>query len=255
MKLYIYTLMMICFLFSNCNKKSTTETSDLYTNTSKYVLNLETDSYKVVINKVDKRNFENYRNSHHSEPFLGMKAECISLKELLSIIKDIQVNSIILDNKSLENQFYSVQVTQKTISNIQDSTIKSDIVESLNVIIEKKSFNIDTLMVSIDNKRKFLKHANNTVSDTIISQSRLSQDSIIFENYNLEKILASLSKEFDKTLSLSVEEPQKIDFKLAKSDWNSIKEKMKADLGLAFNINTTQVEKYTVRKDNLRDKN
>lgn len=251
MKINICALMMICLLLMNCkNKLVTKETSDTYPIPLKNVLNIETDSCKVIIKEVDKSNFSSYTNSHHCEPFLGMKAECISLKELLGIIKDIDVNSIILENKSLENQYYGVVVDQQMISSLQDSMIKNKIIESLNLNIKKKTFYIDTVMVSVGNKRKFLKFANTIVSDTIRSQSSLSQDSIIFENYNLEKILAFLSREFDKTLFLCVEEHQRINIRLRKGDWYSTKAKLESDLGLAFNIKTTQEEKFIVSKDN-----
>ncbi len=256
MKLIFLALMIVCLLFNNCKSKSTkTEKSDLAVNPPKYVLSLETDSCKVIIKEVNQSNFQSYKNSHYSEPFFGMNAECISLKDLLGIIKDIEVNSIIFENKNLENQYYGVLVDQKVMSSQQDSMIKSNIIESLKINIEKKTFNIDTVMVSVGNKRKFLKYANTIVSDTIRSQSILSQDSMIFENYNLEKILTSLSKEFNKTLSLCVEEPQRINIKLRKSDWNSTKAKLESELGLAFNIKTTQEEKYIVRTDNLVEKN
>ncbi len=254
MKLNFLALLMICFLFTNCkNKSETSETINI--SPIEYVLNFENDSCKLVIKEVNKSNFSSYKNSHQSAPFLEMKADCISLKELLGIIKGIEVNSIIFNNKSFENQYYSVFIDQKVISDLQDSIIKSNIIESLNVVIEKETFNIDTLMVSVDNRVKFLKYANTTISDTIRSQSRLSQDSIIFENYNLERILAFLSKEFDKTLCLSVEEPQRLNIKISKSDWNSTKIKLESDLGLDFNIERTHDEKYTVRKDNLTEKN
>lgn len=242
---------MFCLLLTSCkNKLATKEASDTSPIPLKYVLNLETDSCNVIIKEVDKSNFSNYTNIYKSEPFLGLKAECISLKELLVIIKDIDVNSIIFENKSLENQYYGVVVDQKVISSLQESMIKNKILESLNLNIKKKTFSIDTVMVSVVNKRKFLKFANTTVSDTIRSQSSLSQDSIIFENYNLEKILAFLSREFDKTLFLCVEEPQRINIRLRKSDWYSTKAKLESDLGLAFNIKTTQEEKFIVSKDN-----
>ena len=256
MKFNFHALMMICLLITNCkNKTTTTKTDDTSPIPAQTVLSIETDSFKVIIKEVDKSNHPSYLNSQHSEPFLGMKAECISLKELLGIIKGIELNSIILEDKSLENQYYSVLVNQNVINSQQDSIVKYKIFESLNLGIKKKVFNIDTVIVTVDNKRKFLKYANNTVSDTIRSQSMLSQDSLIFENYNLEKILATLSKEFNKTLFLNVEEPQRINIKLRKSDWNSTKAKLEFDLGLAFSVETTQEEKYIVSKNALIEKN
>lgn len=177
-----------------------------------------------------------------------MRADCISLNELLCLVKDIDKADIVFDYTGLENRYYTVFIEQRIFNTKQDSIIKSKIIDALSVKIEKKSLNIDTTIVTVTDRDKFMKYANMTISDTIVSKFIVSKDSLQFENFEVEKILSRLSAEYENALIFDSEETQRINIKFKKENWESTKEKLQTDLGLDFNIVTTQKEKYFVSR-------
>jgi len=255
MKLKLLFFLSICLLFTDCkNKTKALVHDDTESNTFNYRFNYENDSCKINIKEVNISNICNFTNRYTNEPFLTMHSDCISLEELLCILKDIDKTSIILDSKDLENKYYSVIVDQKVNNARQDSMIKSKIIDALSIKIEKKIYNIDTIMITVSDRKKFVKHTNTTISDTILSKARISQDSMIFENYELEKILALISEEYDNALILASKETRRINLKLKKTDWNILKENLKSDLGLALKTVTYQKLNYIVKRKSLIEK-
>lgn len=245
MKLKLLFFISICLLFTNCKNK----TKDLVpVETESKAFNYENDSCKIHIKEVNINNISHYTNSYTIDPFLTMHSDCISLVDLLCILKDIDKTSITLDSKDLENKHYSVIVDQQEKNARQDSMIKSKIMEALPIKIEKNSYTIDTIMISVSDRKKFVKHTNTTISDTIRSKAKISQDSMVFENYTLKDIIALISKEYDKALVLPSKETRRINLKLKKTDWNILEENLKSDLGLALNTVTYQKMNYIVKK-------
>ncbi|MCW3806331.1 hypothetical protein [Plebeiibacterium marinum] len=249
MNIKLLTSFAICLILTNCKNISETtgHNNNVVLNTNKYVLDFENDSCKVTIKEVNKKDFASFKNSYCSEPFLGMKADCISLKQLLSIIKKTDSTSILIDNDEFNHPYYSAFIDQKVICKMQDTLIKKKIIDALLITIEKKLFTIDTIMVTVNDKEKYTRFSNMVISDTIVSKSIVSQDSVIFENFELEKILTHLGGDFNKVLKLDSKEIQRIDLKLKRSDWDTTREKLETDLGLAFNTKSASKEKYIVK--------
>jgi len=249
MKLKLLFFLSICLLFTNCkNKTKALVSDDSLSNTISCRFNYENDSCKISIKEVNIRNISNITNSYTIKPFFTMHSECISLNELLRILKDIDTTSIILYSNDLENKYYSVIVDQKVNDARQDSLIKSKIIDALSIKIEKKLYNIDTIMITVSDRKKFVKHINTTISKKNLSKARISQDSMIFENYELDKIIALMSEVYDNVPIRASKETRRINLKLKRADWNILKENLKSELGLAFNTVTYQKLNYIVKR-------
>jgi hypothetical protein len=245
MKFRVFILFAVCTIFYNCKNKP----SDIIQN---HILEYENECYKVKITEVNKNDFTSFKNSYHKEPFFGIKAECISLKELLGIIKRVDTSAIVLNNKDFKNKYYSTFIDQKLRNKSQESIITNSIIEALNIQVEKSFFEIDTVTTSITNKIKYLKHIHQIdrkIGGTIRTEYRCSNNLKIFKNYKLEDILSVLNKEFDNHLVLKNKESERINIELKGSDWNSTKAELESNLGLTFNtLNSSQKEKYLVMK-------
>jgi len=246
MNFKLIALIAVCISFTYCTFNCQTNTSGFkVTQISTGILDVKNEYYSVKIAKVNREAISNFTNSHHTTPYLGIKAECISLKELLGIIRDIEPSSIIM-NEELENQFFSVFIHQSRIDEVQDSSIKSDIIKALELNIDVKTFNFDSTIVSVNNREKYLQHANKVGHDKNRSVHTLSQEYIEFENMQLKDILGHLSEIYDKVFVLETEEPQRINFKIKRNDWSLIKVKLESDLGLNFNEYIVKEEKIKV---------
>ena len=66
------------------------------------------------------------------------------------------------------------------------------------------------------------------------------------KNYQLKKVLATLSKEFNKNLILTTNAQKRVNISFNEKDWESIKTKLETDLGLFFDTKTYQKEKYII---------
>lgn len=238
MTIRILTILTVCLLLTNCNNYEK----------GNFILVFENDSCSIIMKEVNKNDFSRFTNSCETTPYLNMRADCISLNELLCLVKDIDKADIVFDYTGLENRYYTVFIEQRIFNTKQDSIIKSKIIDALSVKIEKKSLNIDTTIVTVTDRDKFMKYANMTISDTIVSKFIVSKDSLQFENFEVEKILSRLSAEYENALIFDSEETQRINIKFKKENWESTKEKLQTDLGLDFNIVTTQKEKYFVSR-------
>ncbi len=248
MKLKILTLYSICLVFYQCTNKSQPEIpTDSQITSSNTILDIKNDSLRIEIKEVQKKDFANFTNSYHINPYLELRAECVSLKELIGIVKGVEKN-LIVDNKDFENQYYTAFVIQNNPDEKQDSIIRKDIVNALGYDLEKTVIN--TSIVSITDRTKFLKYANNVISDTIVSQHRISPDLIEFENMELDKIVTYLSEVYNKVLILESKESQRIDYKIKRNDWSFVKDKLEAELGLSITTSLIRNEKYHITKKN-----
>lgn len=245
MKFRLFILFAVCITLYNCKNKP----SETIQN---HILEYENECYKVKITEVNKNDFASFKNSYHNEPFLGIKAECISLKELLGIIKKVDTSAIVLNTKDFKNKYYSAYIDQKLMNRSQETIITSSIIEALKIQVEKRFFKIDTVTTSINNKAKYLKHIHQIdrkIGDTIKTEYSYSHNLKIFKNYKLEDILSVLNKEFDNHLVLKNKESKRINIELKGRDWNSTKAELESNLGLTFyTLNSSQKEKYLVKK-------
>lgn len=247
MKFKLLVLFSICLVFYQCKNKPQTVLSDnTESNSIRYVLNIENDSCKIEIKEVDKSKRSNFSNGYNREPRFGVRADCLSLKELVGIIKDIDTSLIISNSKDLDNQFYSVLIKQKTTTDNQDSTIKNDIIKAFDLNIQKKIFSIDTTIISMNDQTKYTKFYNKEISDTVSSKYRISEDLIEFENSDLNNIVVHLREIYNKVLILDTRVSQRIDYKIKRDNWESIKDKLESDLGIHFKTHVTQIEKYII---------
>jgi hypothetical protein len=130
MQFRLLILFAVCTTFYNCKNKP----SDTAQN---HILEYENESYKVKITEVKKNDFTSFKNMYHNEPFLGIKAECISLKELLGIINKVDTSAIVLKNKDFKNKYYSAFIDQKLMNKSQESIITNSIIEALKIQVEK----------------------------------------------------------------------------------------------------------------------
>jgi hypothetical protein len=128
--------------------------------------------------------------------------------------------------------------------------IECKIFDALSIEINKKTFNIETSMVTVHDKEKYAKHSQIKASDTLEIKLCTWEDSVSFENFELEKILAFLGEEYNRVFIISEETPR-INFKLKKGDWNLTEEKLEADLGLALDTKTVQEERYVLAKESV----
>ncbi len=247
MKFKLLTLCSICFAFYHCTNKSQPEISnDSQITSSNTILDIKNDSLNIQIKEVLRSDFTSFTNSYHNTPFLGVRAECISLKELIGIVKRVE-NNLIIDNKDFENQYYAALINQYITDATQDSIIRNSIVNALGYDLEKSVVNIDTSIISVTDRMKYLQYANNVISDTIVSQYQISPELIEFENMELDKIMTYLSEVYDKVLILESKESQRINYKIKRMDWSSMKEKLEAELGLSFTTSFTRKEEYRIK--------
>lgn len=260
MKTKLLSLIIACLLLSNCTSPSAhKEESASNANRSEQLLNIDTDKYQIVLKKVKKTELQNATVGYHYEPYFGIKADYLSLKDLLHITMNVEAKDIIVENESLKNQYFSILIDQKlTSNNQQDSIIKSTVLDALHINIQKETLKVDTIIVSIGNKKKFLRHVNTTtpssINDTndtirIRSEYALSVDSMTFENYEIEELLRAVNREYDnKPLVLNPTASQRVDFKLKRDDWDTVISTLESELGLTFTTKTSQEEKYIVTK-------
>lgn len=247
MKFKLLVLFSICLVFYQCKNKSQTVFSDnTKSNSTKYVLNIGNDSCKIKIKEVDRSKRSNFSNSYTREPRFEIRANCISLRQLIGIIKNVDTSLIISNSKDLDNQFYSVFINQKTTTDNQDSSIKNDIMKAFDLKIQKKYFSIDTTIISMNDQTKYKRFSNNEISDTVYSKYRISKDSIEFENSDLDNIVVHLKEIYNKVLILNTSVAQRIDYKIKRDDWESVKDKLESDLGIHFKTHVTQIEKYLI---------
>jgi hypothetical protein len=100
MKIKLLVFLSISVLFTGCMNNSQSGVHDaIQSNSDKYVLDFENDSCKIKINHINKSDLS---RCYVKEPFLRINAECISLKEFISLIKDIDKTSIVLEDKDLK---------------------------------------------------------------------------------------------------------------------------------------------------------
>lgn len=247
MKFKLLVLFSICLTFYQCkNGSQPVLSNNINTDSIKYVLNIENDSCKIEIKEIDKSKLFNLSNGYSYEPRLDVRADCLSLKELVGIIRNIDTSIIITNSQGLKNKFYSVLIKQNTRTNQHDSMIINDIIKAFDINIEKKIFSIDTTFISMNDLTKYKKYSSITIGDTVFSKYRISEDLIEFENTGLDGIVAHLSKIFNKALILDTKVSQRIDYKIRRNDWESIKDKLESDLGIHFNTQVTQIEKYVI---------
>jgi len=193
-------LVIVCMLlFMSCKSQNT--------NTS--ILNIENDAYKIEIKKVNRNDFSKFTNSFTTSPFLAMNAECISLEEFIGRLKSMDAVPVIMKNKNLDDQYYSVFISQNYIDSVQESKVKRIIVKALGLKIEEKIFKIDTTVVAMHSKNKFMKHANIVVSDTIKTISKISHIHMEFTNMLIEDIMTCMGEKYKKVFVLGEKESQK----------------------------------------------
>lgn len=251
----LIAFLILCLLLANCKSNSKIGVQKKSeSKPKKNILNFKNDGCEVLIKEVSKNNINNFKNSYRKGGHLEMHSDCIPLNKLLCVIMDIDKSDMIFDDKYLENIYYSVIIEQCLFCKSLDSTIKKEIIDALPINIEKKLFNVDSTFILVKDREKLMNYANTTYSDTIVSESEVTIDSLQFENLELEDIFSKLSKEYNKNLIFDSQENVRIDYKLKKSDWNSISKKLETDLGLAFNTKTTQKEKYIVKRKLLIEK-
>jgi hypothetical protein len=245
MKFRLFILFAVCTTLYNCKNKPSNTIQN-------HILEYENECYKVKITEVNKNDLTSFKNMYHNEPFLGIKAECISLKELLGIIKNVDTSAIVLKNKDFKNKYYSAFIDQKLRNKSQESIIANSLIDAFKIEVYKSFFEIDTVITSINNKAKYLKHIHQIdrkIGDTIKTEYRCSNNLKIFKNYKLEDILSVLNKEFDNHIVLKNKESKRINIELKGRDWNSTKAELESNLGLTFNtLNSSQKEKYLVMK-------
>jgi hypothetical protein len=241
---FIIVLLAISLSLINCttNSKSNNQTC-----INDFILNYENDSFKIHIKEVSKINLASFTNRISKGPNVGINAECLSMKELVGLLKCVDTSLIIISDKELDSRYFNVLIEQDLIKDSQDSIILIKILNKYGLDIKIDTFIVDTTIVSINDKSKFLKFSNKVVRDTITSEITLSQDSIGFKNTKLESIAANLSKIYNKTFILKTNVPQRIDYKFKRNDWELTKLKLESELGLRFDKHLTQKEKYNIR--------
>jgi hypothetical protein len=261
MKIKLLLLLSVCFLFSECSLEKQSNKYDIKKfNHGKYALNIENDSCSIKIRELDRRIIRSFKNGFYQSPFLRIDAELISLKELISLTLGVDTLSVILNDNCLNFKYYSAFVDQKITNELADSLIRSKIINALSLDIDKEFIEVDTTIVSFEDKMRHLgylseqkneKNTTSTYSDVIISSgSDCIKGSMTFENYEIGDIISKIGEGLDKALVFSTEESERINYSLKFNDWESLKEKIGTDLGLAFNTHKTQIEQYSVKIKN-----
>ncbi|MDD7915299.1 hypothetical protein [Polaribacter ponticola] len=246
MKFRLLLLFATCFAFYNCSNKKQEIQNTNKTNSINYILDSVTDTYTIKIKEDKKTNFRSFKNAMSIAPTLNINAEFISLKQLISVTKNIDTNAIIL-NKDLKNSYYKVYLKQKNLDFPQDSLVRNIIIASLGIKIDKKNIGIDTIMVSVKNSKKYRTAINKKNKREPITSKYINSNNIkSFENYQIKDILAVLGKEFNKNLVFTTNAQKRVNISFKEKNWESIKTRLELDLGLFFDTKTYPKVKYII---------
>ncbi|WP_215223872.1 hypothetical protein [Echinicola shivajiensis] len=238
-----------CIIFVNCTNKPKADTSkEIISSEDIIILDVETQGYKILIEEIENPKKSIITNSHSLTPYLGVKADYISLRDLMGLIKNIDPSSIELANRSLDNKHYSVLISQNWVDENREEKIKNAIIEALGISIETQQTYFDTTVVALSERSKFLKFSSEQPEKTIKNKFTLSRDFISFENTDLDNLVASLDSHFNKVLTLNSKETQRINYKIKRADWNTTKIRLETGLGLSFSAknNPIAIEKLII---------
>ena len=236
------------FLFSCTNapvKNSTNSIKD------KYFLDIQNNSYKIKIKEVDRDKLKGFTASHLTNPYLEIHAECISLGALIDLLMDGDENSLILKDQDFYTKFYSVLIEQNASGNQNDSIIKDDIFKAYNLIKETKIFNVDTVLISIKRQPKSLEKLDRPSLDALKINYHFYQDSVDFENFNLEEKLMRSKYTDYKNLVLVIESPVTCKIGLVENEWTTKQTKLGYEFEYVSNTKRIQREKVLIRRNYL----
>jgi hypothetical protein len=211
-KIKTLTLLVYLLILSSCDNKS---------------IKLDTKTYKIEIEKAS-NSYSSFTNLLQKSP-LNIKAERISLKDILAIIIKTDTSNIKFEDKELENEYYNLLIEQKDKNIPVNEIVLNKLLNGLNLGLEVnnfKSFEInikDTLQYS-----KFVNVQGNSTNEVFESN-----DSIKIKNCDLKKLTEILNSEFSEEITC-INNYKKIDYGWRKTSFQKLKQNLCKDLGLTF---------------------
>ena len=249
MKVKLIALSTIFIFLLSCKNDSIQ--TDTKLKQDEYLLNIENDNYRIKLKEIDKNRLTNLNASHSTNPFLAIRAVSISVGSLLNILANVDKDSLILEGVDFNERYFNVLVEQHIPNNKNDSIIKGKIFKALNLVLEYKTYNVDTVYISLKNQPNLMKNTNRYISDSLKIKYSFSQDSIKFEDFNLDNKLSKSNIENLNVIMLIIESSENSNIGLIKNDNGS----MKTNLGYEFEYisksNTIQIQKPSVRRKSL----
>ena len=254
----ITTLLSIAFLFCQCGLENGQGDNVIEKFINKrHLLIIENDSCDVNIRERNSSSIEIVKNAFYDSPFLRLDCESISLKKLISLTLNVDTSFIVFEDNLLNSKHYRAFVHQKETNEKEDSKLRKKIIGALGLFVEKEFITVDTTVVSLSDKNKYLMYLseqkNGKESSFQISRaslpdgSKLVSGSMTFDNYKLSEIMSKIGEEVDKTLVISADVNETITYSIKFSDWEALKEKLEDDLGLSFNTYSSQIGIYKVK--------
>lgn len=209
-KIKISTLLALFIILSSCDNKS---------------LELDTETYQIEMKKASKfhRNFTNLTQ----ESPLYIKAERLSLKDILSILIKTDTTNIKFENKKLENEHYSVLIKQKDKNHPINKIVLNELLNDLNLTLDVDTFK--SFKISIKDTVQYSKFINTSNDNT--SYVFESNDSVKIKNCDLKKLTEILNSEFQEEIILD-NNYRKINYSWKKTSFEKFRQNLNKDLGL-----------------------
>lgn len=209
-KMKISALFVLFIILSSCDNKS---------------LKLETEAYQIEMKKAS--NFHsNFTNLTRESP-LYIKAERLSLKDIVGILIKTDTTNIKFENKKLENEYYSLYITQKDEKQPINKIVLNELLNSLNLELEATT--VKTFKMVIKDTLKYSKFINSSSDNS--SYVFESNDSIKIKNCDLKKLTEIMNSEFQEETTAS-NNYRKINYSWKKTSFEKLRQNLNNDLGL-----------------------